>query len=97
MQEDEVEDVPGEADVPADAEGAANAAISRAPSNTESEHDATSTSPQSGPKKSLSGLTKGAIFREVVMAKVREQKEQEQALQVEKEAQEKAAKRLSSQ
>lgn len=42
-------------------------------------------------KKSLGNIAKGAIFREVVMAKVREAKEQEEAAQVEKEAHDKAA------
>jgi calcium/calmodulin-dependent protein kinase I len=43
-----------------------------------------------GGKRSLSNIAKGAIFREVVMAKVREAKEQEAQLQVEKDAQDKA-------
>ena len=45
----------------------------------------------------MSSLAKGAIFREVVLAKVREMKEQEKKLQVEKDAQDKAAKRKSFQ
>lgn len=49
----------------------------------------------SGEKKSLSKIAKGAIFREVVLAKVREMKEQENALRVESEAKEKDAKRRS--
>ena len=44
-----------------------------------------------GGKKMLSDVAKGAIFREVVLAKVRDAKEQEQALKVEKEAVEKEA------
>lgn len=48
-------------------------------------------------KKSTSNVAGGAIFREVVMAKVREMKEQEQALKVEKEAHEKEARRRSFQ
>ncbi|KAH8814975.1 kinase-like domain-containing protein [Xylogone sp. PMI_703] len=94
MQEDETEDVPGEADVPADAQAAAGAAISRGYTDAEESAPAPISPPG---KKTLSGLTRGAIFREVVMAKVREAKEQEQTLQVEKEAQEKAAKRRSFQ
>lgn len=43
----------------------------------------------------MKDLTKGAIFREVVLAKVREMKEQEKALEVEKLAHEKEAKRKS--
>src|SRR3954469_12073532 len=83
MQEDEIEDVPGEADVPADAKAAAGAALSGedAGAGLASSTEA-GTAP--GGKRSLSNIAKGAIFREVVLAKVREAKEQEQALQVEK-------------
>ena len=96
MQEDEQEGVPGQADVPADAKAAAGDALSGGDAGSGL---ATSTSAGSEPggKKSLSNLAKGAIFREVVLAKVREAKEQEQALQVEKDAQESAAKRRSFQ
>lgn len=48
-------------------------------------------------KKKLRDVAKGAIFREVVLAKVREMKEQERALEVEKSAMEKDAKRKSFQ
>jgi calcium/calmodulin-dependent protein kinase I len=98
MQEDEEEQVPGEADVPADAKAAAGAALS---GEHAGEHVgpglATDTEAGSAPggKKSLSQLAKGAIFREVVLAKVRELKEQENALKVEKDAHEKEAKRRS--
>ena len=96
MQEDEAEDVPGQADVPADAKAAAGAALSG--QNTGAGLG-TSTEADHGPggKRSLSQVAKGAIFREVVLAKVKEAKEQENALQVEKEAQDKAAKRKSHQ
>jgi calcium/calmodulin-dependent protein kinase I len=94
MQEDENDEVPGESDVPADAKAAAGAALA--------DHDArpglgSSSSAGSAPggKRSLSNLTKGAIFREVVLAKVREMKESEKQLQVEKEAEANAAKRKS--
>ena len=50
-----------------------------------------------GGKKSLSRMAKGAIFREVVLAKVREEKEREAALRVERDAQEKEKKRRSFQ
>jgi calcium/calmodulin-dependent protein kinase I len=96
MQEDEQEDVQCEADVPADAKAAAGAALYGEDTGLGL---GTSTSAGSAPggKRTLSNLAKGAIFREVVLAKVREAKEQEQALQVEKEAQESAAKRRSFQ
>jgi calcium/calmodulin-dependent protein kinase I len=98
MQEDESELVPGEADVPADAKAAAGAALSGQDAGS-MPGLATSTSAGSSPggKKSLSNLAKGAIFREVVLAKVRDMKEQEKKLQVEKDAQDKAAKRNSFQ
>lgn len=96
MQEDEIEDVPGEADIPADSQAAAGAALSGEDAGAGL---STSTDAGSAPggKRSLSNIAKGAIFREVVLAKVREAKEQENALQVEKDAQEKAAKRKSYQ
>jgi calcium/calmodulin-dependent protein kinase I len=96
MQEDEQEDVPFEADVPADAKATAGAALSGEDTGLGL---GTSRSAGSAPggKRTLSNIAKGAIFREVVLAKVREAKEQEQALQVEKEAQESAAKRRSFQ
>lgn len=95
MQEDEQDEAPGDADVPADAKAAADAALagdagsSLGPSSTASSSTST--------KKSLSNMTKGEIFRAVVLAKVREEKEREAALQVEKEAQDNAAKRKSFQ
>lgn len=92
MQEDEVEGVPGEADVPADAKAAAGVALS-----SEDVGTGLDTGTAAVGKRSLSNLAKGAIFREVVLAKVREAKEQEHALQVEKDAQDKAAKRKSYQ
>jgi calcium/calmodulin-dependent protein kinase I len=51
------------------------------------------TSSAGGPKKSLSRATKGAIFRAVVLAKVREMKEQEQTLKVKEEAEKEARRR----
>jgi len=96
MHEDEQEDTPGRADVPADAKAAASSALSGEDAGNGL---GTSIAAGSGPggRKNLSNLAKGAIFREVVLAKVRDAKEQEHALQVEKEAQDKAAKRRSFQ
>lgn len=84
MQEDEEEDVPGEADVPANAKEAAGEALaghstSRGLSTTESAAGAPH-------KRSLSKIAKGAIFREVVLAKVREMKEEEDRKKFEAEA-----------
>jgi calcium/calmodulin-dependent protein kinase I len=92
--QDENDGVPGESDVPADAKAAAGMALS---SQDAGAGLGTSTSAGSAPggKRSLSNIAKGAIFREVVLAKVREMKESEKQLQVEKEAEANAAKRKS--
>lgn len=82
MQEDDPED-----DLPEDAKAAAG----DAPTLSTTDAGASVTRE----KRSLSKLAKGAIFREVVMAKVREEKEKETQLRVEKEAQAKEAKRKS--
>ncbi len=95
MQEDD-EDNPGEPDLPVDSKAAAGSALSGETAGTELS-PSTSSGSETAPKKTLSNIAKGAIFREVVMAKVREAKDQEQALQVEKEANDKAAKRRSFQ
>lgn len=87
MQEDETEDIPGHGDVPADATAAAGGALSGEEAGKGLE---ASTGSSAGGKRSLGNIAKGAIFREVVLAKVREAKEQEHALQVEKDAQDKA-------
>ncbi|TVY44812.1 Calcium/calmodulin-dependent protein kinase [Lachnellula occidentalis] len=89
MQEDDEEGIPGQADVPADAKAAAGAALA----GGDAGHGlGTSTSAGSAPggKKSLSKIAKGAIFKEVVLAKVREMKEAEQAAKMEKEVTEKS-------
>jgi calcium/calmodulin-dependent protein kinase I len=99
MQEDECETAPGDADVPADSKAAAGAALVGGNAGFAEKGLATSTEAGARPggKKSLSNVAKGAIFREVVLAKVRDMKEQEQALKVEKEAHEREAKRRSFQ
>ncbi|KAH6675681.1 kinase-like domain-containing protein [Halenospora varia] len=99
MQEDEEDDVPGQGDVPADAKAAAGAALAGGASGSASASLPTSTEagPAPGGKRSLSSIAKGAIFREVVLAKVREMKEKEQALKVEQEANANAQKRKSFQ
>lgn len=57
---------------------------------SESNGDA-SPAPSHSKKKSLGSAAHGAIFREVVLAKVREQKENEEREKIEREAREKAA------
>lgn len=90
MQADEQEDIPGEVDI-----HTGGPALSKSDADRGLE-----TSTEAGPSvggKHLSNIAKGAIFREVVLAKVREAKEQEHALQVENDAQDKAAKQNSFQ
>ena len=99
MQEDETDSATGDADVPADSKAAAGQALSDENANTRERGLSTSTDAGSKPggKKSLSNVAKGAIFREVVLAKVREMKDHEQTLKVASEAQAKEAKRRSFQ
>lgn len=91
MQEDEADGAPGESDVPADAKRAAGDALAGGAAGAE-EVATTSGAGGSGQtaKPSLSKIAKGAIFKEVVLAKVREMKEAEAAALVEKTAQENA-------
>lgn len=79
MQEDDTE----ESDVPSDAQ----ATIGGFPGGEQPAEGSSSG------KKSLAQAAKGAIFREVVLAKVREAKEQEKTAQVEKDAQDKAGRK----
>jgi calcium/calmodulin-dependent protein kinase I len=75
MQEDDEEDVPGGADVPANAGEAAGLTVTNQVRGISPGRGlATSEHPE---KRSLSKIAKGAIFREVVLAKVREMKEKE--------------------
>lgn len=83
MQEDEEEESPQTADVPAGAEEAAGTALANQDQKpltaglTVPEHDT------GIPKKrSMSKLAKTAIFREVVLAKVRDLKAEEEATKV---------------
>lgn len=85
MQEDAEEDVPGEADVPANSGEAAGQALAGRRGLTQK-----GLPTDESPKKSLSKIARGAIFREVVLAKVREMKEHEERARVEKSATEKA-------
>ncbi|KAM3077056.1 Calmodulin-dependent protein kinase cmk2 [Clarireedia jacksonii] len=94
MQEDD----DAESDVPSPAQAAAEAASAHDNSGGVAGQDSSSSAASgvtSPGKKSLSRMAKGAIFREVVLAKVREVKEQEAAAQIEKEAQEAAKKKYN--
>ena len=75
MQEDEAADTPGDSDVPENAQEAAGLAV-RAYQRGVSPGRGLSPGEQTR-KKSLSKIAKGQIFREVVLAKVREMKEQQ--------------------
>jgi calcium/calmodulin-dependent protein kinase I len=99
------EDDPENSDMPMDATLAADQtrhfSPSRANTNDSDSGPADSAAPAAaappaagegaeGGKRTLSKTIKGAIFREVVLAKVREMKEQEQTLKVTEEASKKA-------
>lgn len=88
MQEDDSE----ESDLPNNATAAAKDAIPGSPERTNTTSSTASGSTSLGEKKSLSKIAKGAIFREVVLAKVREVKAEEAAAQIERQATEAAKK-----
>lgn len=90
MQEDDEESGPGDADVPANSQQAAGEAIA-AHSTEKGLPTNESVGSGKGPGR-LSRIAKGAIFREVVLAKVREMKEQEAQKEFEKKASESAKK-----
>ena len=75
LQEDDDEETQGQADFPANATKAAGMAIENQKRGV-SPGRGLSTS-ESNEKRSLSKIAKGAIFREVVLAKVREMKDKE--------------------
>jgi len=96
MQEDEEEDVPGEGDVPANAREAAGEALAaknfdKALTISENQPNAHTT-----PGSRLSRLARGAIFREIVLAKVREEKEAKLQKEFEEKASAEAKKGSSS-
>ena len=93
MQEDDyVQDAPGQADVPSNSGEAVGQALAGRGGLGQKGLAA-----GEGPKKkSLSKMARGAIFREVVLAKVREVKEKEERAKVEKSATEKAKRQSRS-
>jgi len=91
MQEDDGEDIPSPADMAASA-GAADSETEPFPS-TSPNGKSSPDSPEGTPgtkKRSLSKIARGAIFREVVLAKVREVKQNEERERIEREAREKS-------
>lgn len=81
VHEEDEEDIPS----PVDMGAAPDVGPSGAPANGKTGPDGT------GHKRSLSKIARGAIFREVVLAKVREMKENEEREKVEREAREKVS------
>jgi calcium/calmodulin-dependent protein kinase I len=88
MQEDEDEDIPGVADAPAHSGEAAGQTLAH-PVPGPQKGLSVGEGPETGSKR-LSRLARGAIFREVVLAKVREMKDEERKKEVEKSATERA-------
>ncbi|KAE8352538.1 kinase-like domain-containing protein [Aspergillus coremiiformis] len=91
MHGDDEDDIPSPSDMAASAEdsgkpgsGSADSSANGKPASGESETGTTK-------KRSLSKVARGAIFREVVLAKVREQKDTEERERLEREAREKSA------
>ena len=91
IHDDGEDDLPGGADLPENSGEAAGQALAGRGGPAQKGLAAGAEGPK---KKSLSKIARGAIFREVVLAKVREVKEKEERARVEKNATEKA-KRLS--
>lgn len=93
MQEDEGSDAPDSADIPANAKTAAGLAVKNHERGISPGRGlATSESPE---KRSLSAVAKGAIFREVVLAKVRQEKEDENSKKLVAEATQRHERRKS--
>lgn len=98
MQEDD-EDIPSAADVAASSGNAAGQdgttpfpALEDSNGGKQTAASSADGLPGSTKKRSLSKAARGAIFREVVLAKVREMKEEEERERVEREARERAEK-----
>lgn len=96
MQEDDEEDIPSPADMTASAGGANGSDSGTTPFSSVSSDGKAATGPPDGAagttkKRSLSKIARGAIFREVVLAKVREVKQNEERERIEREAREKSA------
>lgn len=89
MQEDDEGEAPGDADVPANPKAAAKNAPALNGENA-GEHLPPTPAAEKPEKKSLSKIAKGAIFREVVFAKVKELKAAEEHAKKEQDIKEKA-------
>ncbi|KAA8644110.1 hypothetical protein EYZ11_008423 [Aspergillus tanneri] len=93
MQEDDEEDIPSVNDVAETAEGSDKSGAAAGSAANEQYSPGSSAEGESGhaKKRSLSKVARGAIFREVVLAKVREVKETEERERVEREARERTS------
>ncbi|KAK2813193.1 hypothetical protein FQN50_000871 [Emmonsiellopsis sp. PD_5] len=94
MQEEDEEDIPSAVDMSTETTITTTSTAEQPTSPEQPSHktsETTSDAPADGTKKrSLSRIARGAIFREVVLAKVREMKEAEEKEQIEREAKVKA-------
>lgn len=92
MQEDDEDDIPSATDVSAGQNGSTPFPAVESDNAKQTEAQSADGLPGTTKKRSLSKVARGAIFREVVLAKVREMKEEEEREKVEREAKEKAEK-----
>lgn len=95
MQEDDEDDIPSPAEMAASAVEPVKDTTAF-PTLAGTEADTSASAPVDGEtgatkKRSLSKIARGAIFREIVLAKVREMKENEEREKIEKEARERTA------
>ena len=96
MQEDDGSDAPDSADIPANAKSAAGLAVKNQNERGISPGRGLATS-EAPEKRSLSKIAKGAIFREVVLAKVRQMKDEENSKKLVAEATQRHERRKSGQ
>lgn len=87
MQEDDEEDIPNPSDISSDSTSPFPSVPSAGSGQSGDSSDGT---PGTTKKRSLSKIARGAIFREVVLAKVREVKQNEEREKIEKEAHERS-------
>ncbi|KAL2001189.1 hypothetical protein VTN02DRAFT_2114 [Thermoascus thermophilus] len=92
MQEEDEDDIPSATDVSAGQNGSTPFPAVEGDNAKQTGAQSADGLPGTTKKRSLSKVARGAIFREVVLAKVREMKEEEEREKVEREAKEKAEK-----
>ncbi|RAL13790.1 serine/threonine-protein kinase [Aspergillus homomorphus CBS 101889] len=89
MQEEDDDDIPSAVEMASGDDAASTNSTDPASPNGKSAPSSPESDAASRKKRSLSKVARGAIFREVVLAKVREQKETEERERIEREAREK--------